>query len=349
MGGRASPVRGPSKRGGRRPEIGLRLRSLTLVLISALVAAGAGSVGVPTASRAGGNASPSGAPRATAYRLTAASGSVGPSRPAPSAQSVSVGTVPPAADEVPGLRTRTSDTYLVDGEYEALVYSGSVNYQDSRGSWQPIDETLVPSTAAGYSWQNRANRYTLLLPSTLSGSPIAFRSPSGTISLQLAGARGTASVSGDSTTYASALPGINLTLKAEQDAVKESLVLTGASSATSLVYSLGLSSGLRASATAAGGVAITDSTGTRLLFSFDPPTMSDAAGAQAPASAAILRLGTTASGTTVTLALDKSWLQSSARQWPVTVDPSINYDSDQDCQIQNGTKADTNLCGSGQY
>jgi RHS repeat-associated protein len=222
-------------------------------------------------------------------------------------------------------------------------------YQDSRGTWQPIDDTLVPSTAAGYAWQNKANRYTLLLPSTLSGAPIAFRSPSGTISLQLAGARGTASVSGASITYASALPGINVTLTAEQDAVKESLVLTGASSATALVYSLGLSSGLRASATAAGGVAITDSTAKKLLFGFDPPTMSDAAAAEAPASAAILRLGTTASGTTVTLALDKSWLQSSARQWPVTIDPSINYDADQDCQIQSGTKADTNLCGSGQY
>jgi RHS repeat-associated protein len=349
MGGRESLISGPSKRGGRRPEIGPGQRSLTLVLISALVAAGAGFVGVPAPSRAGGSESPQGAPAATAYRLTAASGSGAPSRPAPSAQSVPVGTVPPAADEVPGLRTRTSDTYLVDGEYEALVYGGSVNYPDSRGTWQPIDDTLVPSTAAGYAWQNQANRYTLLLPSTLSGGPIAFRSPTGTISLQLAGARGTASVSGASITYASALPGINVTLTAEQDAVKESLVLTGASSATALVYSLGLSSGLRASATAAGGVAITDSTAKKLLFSFDPPIMSDAAGAQAPASAAILRLGTTATGTTVTVALDNTWLQSSARQWPVTIDPSINYDSDQDCQIQSGTKADTNLCGSGQY
>jgi RHS repeat-associated protein len=52
---------------------------------------------------------------------------------------------------------------------------------------------------------------------------------------------------------------------------------------------------------------------------------------------------------TVSLSLDSTWLSSSDRQWPVTIDPSISYNADQACEIQNGTHANTNECGSGTY
>jgi RHS repeat-associated protein len=339
------------ERSGSRRRVAPRLTRPGVVSLTAGLLALLGSTALTTP-LAHADAASAGATRSSPagrdIRLTAASTGGTPVRPAPSAQAVAAWPVPPAADEVPSLRTRSSDTYLVNGQYEALVYGGSVNYQDSSGAWVPIDNSLVASSTAGYAWQNRANRYTLLLPAMLGAAPVAFRSPAGSVSLQLIGAGGTASVSGSTVTYANALPGVNVTLTAENDAVKESVVLTGPSSPASLSYALSLGGGLRASATASGGVAITDSTG-RARFSFDAPTMSDARGTEAPAAAATLRLSPGASGSTVTLTLDRSWLQSAARQWPVTVDPSINYDADQDCQIQSGTKADTNLCGSGQY
>ena len=261
---------------------------------------------------------------------------------------VAGGSVPPAVDELPGLRTRTSRTYLVNGEYQAELYGGSVNYQDSAGNWQPIDNSLVASTAPGYAWQNKANQYTLLLPSTLSAAPVSFQSPSGTVRLKLAGAGGTAAVAGATVTYASALPGVSVSLTAENDAMKEAVTLDGPQSSRALVYSLTLSPGLQASATAGGGVVITDASG-KEQFGFDPPTMVDASGAEAPASAAALHLGASASGETVTMALDSSWLGSSLRQFPVTIDPSIHYTADQDCAFESGSGANTNYCGSGSH
>ncbi|MGH7778057.1 MAG: hypothetical protein ACREPI_12910, partial [Candidatus Dormibacterales bacterium] len=44
--------------------------------------------------------------------------------------STRAGAVTPSG-EVPSLRTRTSRTYLVAGGYEAVLYAGSVNYQDA--------------------------------------------------------------------------------------------------------------------------------------------------------------------------------------------------------------------------
>jgi RHS repeat-associated protein len=337
----------------RRPRIARARNWISTVVIAILVAAATLSYGLPDL----GKSRPAGSSRAVAssklivsnHRLgtPVATRSTGaPLRPAPSSLVIPVGSVPPTSAEVLGLRTRTSSTYLVNGEHEAVLYSGSVNYQDSTGTWQSIDDSLTPTSVPGYAWQNKANRYKLLLPSTLSAGPILFQSPTGTIGLRLSGAGGTATISGASATYANALSGVSVTLSAENDAVKEALMLSGPQSARSLVYSLTLSAGLRASATAGGGIGITDSSG-KLQFSFDRPTIVDASGAEAPASAAALNLGTSQAGATVTLALDGAWLGSSLRQWPVTVDPSISYTADQDCEIENGAGVNTNYCGSG--
>ena len=84
-----------------------------------------------------------------------------------------------------------------------------------------------------------------------------------------------------------------------------------------------------------------------MQFALAPPTMSDAAGSLAPGTDAGLAVASTAAGETVTLNLASSWLQSSARQWPVVVDPTIDYTPDQDCYIENGSSANSNFCGNG--
>jgi len=321
-----------------------------LTLIAVLVAAATLGNGVPALARTVQAAGYEHASPNRSASPSVASTSVGsPVRPSAAQQTLSTGSVPPAADEVPGLRTRTSRTYLVNGEYQAVLYSGSVNYRDASGAWQPIDDSLVASTAAGYALQNKANQYTLLLPSTLNSAPISFQSPSGSLKMQLLGTAtgATATVAGATVTYVNALPGVSVSLTAGNDAVKESLTMSGPQSADALVYSLALGPGLQASATAAGGIAITDSS-RREQFTFDPPTMVDAAGAEAPTSAIALRLATTGSGDTVTVVPDSGWLASSVRQWPVTIDPSITeYNADQNCEIENGVGVNTNFCGSG--
>ena len=340
-------VRRPKPARSRVPWARVRA---SLALIAVLVTAATLGNGLPALAR---SVQAAGYERAAPNRSASsplASTSVGsPVRPSAAQQTLPVGSVPPAADEVPGLRTRTSRTYLVDGEYQAVLYSGSVNYRDATGAWQPIDNSLVPSTVAGYALQNKANQYTLLLPSTLSSAPISFQSPGGSLKLQLVGTAtgATATVAGATVTYANALPGVSVSLTAGNDAVKEALTLSGPQSAKALVYSLALGPGLEASAAAAGGIAIRDAS-SKEQFSFDPPTMVDAAGAEAPASAAAFALGSSASGATVTLALDSSWLASPLRQWPVTIDPSITeYNADQNCEIENGVGVNTNYCGSG--
>ena len=67
--------------------------------------------------------------------------------------------------EIARLRTASSRTYAVrGGKLQTILSTVPVNYRDAKGAFQPIDDTLVPSTAGGAGFQNRANSYALTLP-----------------------------------------------------------------------------------------------------------------------------------------------------------------------------------------
>jgi len=87
------------------------------------------------------------------------------------------GGTPNVSREVPELRTRTSDTYVgADGVYTVHQSFQSINYQDTRGAWQPISNTLVaaaPNLAAqGFAYQNAANDYTVAFAASSGGAAL---------------------------------------------------------------------------------------------------------------------------------------------------------------------------------
>jgi hypothetical protein len=190
--------------------------------------------------------------------------------------------LPPASQEITALRTQNSDTYSVRGGYELVSYSGPINYKSPAGSWQAIDDSLVASTTAGFAWQNKANSFFVLLPANLSAGPIEFKDSNGSVSFRLAGAGSTAGqISGSTVSYANALPGVTVQTTAANAGIKESLILSGSTSTSQASYSMSLGSGMSVASVAGGSIDITGPSGNR-LYSIDPPTASDAAGAIAP-------------------------------------------------------------------
>src|SRR5207302_10250313 len=74
--------------------------------------------------------------------------------------------------EIDGKRTRTSTTYGIGDLLQAVMYPGSVNFQDATGAWQPIDNTLVPTALTGFAYQNKANRYRAYLPADIAAQAV---------------------------------------------------------------------------------------------------------------------------------------------------------------------------------
>jgi Carboxypeptidase regulatory-like domain len=275
---------------------GRRLRRLSLVLVAAVVLfATAGSTRVVSSARAG----------STADALASLAAGL------------------PVGSEIPSLRTQTSDTFVGgNGTFVARVYSGAVNYQDSSGNWQPIDNILhagPDGSAPGFD--NGANRFQLQLPQQIQGAPVRLTDGSDWVSFSLDGATGTGSASGNKETFAGALPNVDATYTSLSDGVDQDLVLNSPSAQRTFSYTIQTSPGLSAAKAADGSITFTDSSG-QAQFTVQPPVMSDANGQQSGVGAASYQLSSISGGYNLSVNADSAWLSSADRAWPVTIDPT---------------------------
>lgn len=257
-----------------------------------------------------------------------------------------------AKKEVVTARSRNSRTYLNGANYETLIYAGSVNYQDAKGQWQPIDDTLIPTSSSGYAYKNKANSYTGAFPSSLATAPIRFTGPAGSVEFSMMGAQGTISATRNVATYTGALPGVTVTYTANADSLKESIRLDSAAAPASFTYRLQTGGGLVAKQLPNGTIGFVDAA-QKLQYAFALPFMYDSSNTAAGVSREVrYALGQDSGGQTVTLTADAGWLKSAARKFPVVIDPTIwanvNYYGGQDCFIQN-TNPNTNFCSSAAY
>jgi RHS repeat-associated protein len=246
--------------------------------------------------------------------------------------------------EVTALRTRVSRTYRNStGSYLSAISAASVNYKDSAGNWQPIDDSLTPASS-GNAHVNKANRYTATLPSELGSAPVRVEFGSSWITQQLQGASATGTVDGSTETYSGALPATTVAYTVGPDQLTELLRLDSTSAPKTFAFEFKASPGTRVQKNDQGQIVLTDSSG-KVSFVVPAPAMTDAAGATSGAIAVSVQ--PTADGATVSLTPDRTWLESSDRRFPVTVDPSVMIGNDDaDCYISSGTP-NTSYCGVG--
>jgi RHS repeat-associated protein len=284
---------------------------ILLVTISAVIGAGLAVPAAQAASKAADVASP-----AVTTGTSPAPIDLGVNKPPVSTES----TLPVNSDgELPTLRTATSRTYETSSGYEAQVFSGPVDYQDTSGAWQKIDDSLVSDGTGGY--KVKANGYSLDLPASLA-SPITVGKGAAQLSLRLQGAGGTLSVAGATATYRGALPGVDVAYSAEATQVKETLTLASAAAPANYVYGFTLPKGLSPKVDASGSVVVTDSGG-HVLATLPKAFMDDAAGSHSENVSYSL----SGSGTawTLTVTPDSAWLHDPSRSFPVVVDPTATF------------------------
>lgn len=254
--------------------------------------------------------------------------------------------------ELVARRSRNSRTYLSGGNYETFIYPASINYADAKGHWQPIDDTLVRASNPAYEYQNKANSYSAYFPADLSSGPIHFVGQAGSVDFSLVGAHGTPTASKNLATYANVLPGTSISYAANADTLKESIRLNGPTSPNTFTFRLDVGGGLTARQRPGGAIEFINAAG-KVQYAFTMPYMFDSSNTAEGFSREVkMTLGRDATGQTVTVTADAGWLTSSARKYPVTIDPSIgtnlNFYGGYDCFIQN-TNPNTNFCSSAAY
>jgi hypothetical protein len=208
---------------------------------------------------------------------------------------------------------------LPNGDREAVLYAGPVNYFDSHaGAYEAIDATLVDASAQGYAYTNRANSYSLLLPSDLS-SPVRVERGADWVSFALQGARGALQVDGANATYVGALDGVDVRYAAGNGGAKETMVLRDVAAPSKFVFGVQTTPGLTLRTNANGTVDVIGEKG-EVAASLAAPTITDSAGVEGP-----IGMSLDPESKTVTVTADKAWLNAPDRAFPVTIDPTVTF------------------------
>ncbi len=231
-------------------------------------------------------------------------------------------------------RTETSQTFrLPDGSREARIFETPINYRDNEGEWKPIEEGLEPGDHG--SLTNGANSFDLSLPKQLGSAPVRLSSEGDWVSDRLLGGGSEAAeVEGSTAVYEAASPGITFELSSISTGVEETIELDNPAQPSNFHYELDASQGVSPSLEEDGSVVFRGQDGSEVAR-LPAPTISDSSFHAVPNPDAVAyRLKPLPDGNwELTVEADRTWLESPARTWPVTIDPTIFTGQSTGCQL----------------
>jgi hypothetical protein len=246
--------------------------------------------------------------------------------------------VPPSAEELPGKRTATSDTYrLHSGMLETRIYNTPVNYEDEEGDLQPIEEGLEETDSGTIT--NGANSVEVSLPSELQEGAARLTIGDEWIASKLLGTETEAAeISDGAAVYESPEADTAFEYTTLPAGLKEDIELKGPASPSSFRYELTASPGLSADLTADGSVVFKNGEG-EPVASLPSPTVADADSVAPTPEQVSYQLAPREGGAWVlTVSVDRTWLEAPDRSWPVRIDPTVTQEkTDLDCTIGGKT------------
>lgn len=250
-------------------------------------------------------------------------------------------TVPVPGEEIVSLRKERSKIFETsDGSRVGRFFTGPVHYQATDGAWQDIDTTLVPSDRSGYAWRNAAAAFTVHFAATASSDDMVLvtdATSSVGFGLEGANAASVGVVDGSTITYPEIKPGIDLVYEVRNGEVKEFIVLKNAPSEPT-VFDFPLSLDNLSAADTGESIDLVTA-GVRRFFISDLWMIDSAIDPSSGESA----FSEDVSGTLVEIAgvptlrvtPDHSWLTAPERVYPVTVDPTITKQTNDDTYVQS--------------
>jgi RHS repeat-associated protein len=247
--------------------------------------------------------------------------------------------------KITGASTETSQSWaLPSGQIEAEVHSGPQRIPDGKGGWTQVDFTLqrLPDGSVGA----KAHPYGLRLSGAAGAGEhdlVTLGSGDRTSSMGWSGPLPEPVVEGTKATYPDVRPDVDLVVEATRTGFEQFLVVksrAGLSHVRSITLPM-RSKGLRHAADGKGGLETRDASG-RTVGRTPTPVMWDAqigekSGDHLRRTAVPTKVvARSAQHTDLVLAPNQSWLEDPATQFPVTIDPAVNWGSTFDTFVQSG-------------
>jgi hypothetical protein len=228
--------------------------------------------------------------------------------------------------EILARRTANTKTFAGDlpGSYETKFFAEPVHF-DNEGKWVNIETGL--RAGDGPTVENKANEFGLNLAEQADSSSLAKveMDPDHSISMRLQGADDIeGDIRKDSVTYEDARTDTDLKLTSKRNGFKEELILSSPDAPDRFVYPLALE-GLTAAVEGAGDVVYRDAEGVERArtphgFMYDS-NVDPNSGEPAISNGVTFAVIPHGAGQALEIQLDREWLNSPDREFPVIVDP----------------------------
>jgi RHS repeat-associated core domain len=231
--------------------------------------------------------------------------------------------------EVPALTSPTAETFKnADGTQTLVANQVPVRFKDATGTWQPIDNSLVPDGAGGL--RPKSSSSLVHVGGSASGAVATVVSSAGPIQIMHPdGAAVAAIVEGVAASYPDGLGrGKDLVEASIANGIEESVQFASPDLGSGYQITLQLPDGVTARQGKAGGLEIVTSDG-RVIATMGDGVATDSnvgrAGNGAQAVAPVTLLGQIGSVATVGVDVDAKWWTDSTRVFPITIDPLLHY------------------------
>lgn len=247
------------------------------------------------------------------------------------------------AVEVAGLRSETAQVWAQpDGTYRARLHVSPERFFDGK-TWRDTDLTLVMQSDGSVA--PKAHPRGLRLAGSVQvgngAEVVSVRSGKDSaaprIGLRWAGRLPTPVLAGETATYRDVMPDVDLVIKATTTGYEQFWVLKSdrAVPQVALLARLGLAAdGLRVAAEG-GGLTFKDGSGAMVAGTQTPAMWDAATDARSgepvnrrEIGLALAKERTAGAALGLRLAVDKAWLSDPARQFPITIDPSLSASGD---------------------
>lgn len=243
--------------------------------------------------------------------------------------------IAPAREEVVGLRTKYSKTFVnEDDTYTEELSLGAIHFRNEQGEWEDID-TALQQLEDG-SWVNRAGPFQALFEPRSGGRLLSLTVGDRVVSIDAPGAAADvdAVVSGNIIEYPLVYPHTDIRFVVSPESVEELFVLRERPT-SNVSFEVPIVLGdLTPREEPDGSISLISASGNTVI-SIPPLEMYDSGEV---AESKLLDVSVSESGQSLLLTIDAddAWLADPARVYPVMVDPDLNMGGHQDAWIEEG-------------
>lgn len=226
--------------------------------------------------------------------------------------------------EIKGKRNAKERQFLnPDGSFTVETYAQPIHWQNKKGQWVDIDNSIVASDDMNFPFKNASNDLQVKFAQNITNQAInRIQYKNQYVEFVPQGSQKTIGLpKGNKISYSKIYPSVDFDYTVLPTGVKENIVLADASAQSTFTFALN-TDGLTPKANEDGSISLMDDKGHEIYLVAKPYAFDNNDNETENVTSVLRQDG---SQWYVDIALDEAWLKDASRSFPVTIDPTVFF------------------------